>query len=424
MILRVKDFASKVGSGVTPRGGADVYLSEGIPFFRSQNISNEGLLLDDIVYISEEINESMSSTKLFPGDILLNITGASIGRCYYLPENFSDGNVNQHVCIIRPKKNVISSFLYYNLISKVGQDQIAFSQTGANREGLAKEDICNFLFNIPSLKEQKAIVDFLDKKTAEIDTQVSLIDKKVKALQKLKQSLISSVVTKGLTPNVELKDSGIEWLGTIPAHWEVKRLKDIAYLYSGLTGKSGDDFSPEPETGMRPYIPFTNILNNNQIDPSIVNYVRISDNEIQNVVKKGDLIFLMSSEDYDSIAKSAVVTSDIDVMYLNSFCRGLRIIHNNICPKFLNYLLSANVCRDALRFEARGFTRINIKIDKIASHFTFFPPIAEQQAIADYLDKKTAEIDTQIEVLNKKVATYKKLKQSLIDEVVTGKRKI
>ena len=112
MILRVKDFASKVGSGVTPRGGADVYLSEGIPFFRSQNITNEGLLLDDIVYISEEINESMSSTKLFPGDVLLNITGASIGRCYYLPENFSDGNVNQHVCIIRPKKNVISSFLY------------------------------------------------------------------------------------------------------------------------------------------------------------------------------------------------------------------------------------------------------------------------------------------------------------------------
>ena len=424
MILRVKDFASKVGSGVTPRGGADIYLSEGIPFFRSQNITNEGLLLDDIVYISEEINESMSSTKLFKGDVLLNITGASIGRCYYLPDNFSDGNVNQHVCIIRPKKNVISSFLYYNLISKIGQEQIAFSQTGANREGLAKEDICNFRFNIPSLKEQKVIVDFLDKKTAEIDTQISLIDKKVTALQKLKQSLISSVVTKGLTPNVELKDSGIEWLGTIPAHWEVKRLKDVAYLYSGLTGKSGDDFSPEPEAGMKPYIPFTNILNNNEIDPSIVNYVRISDNEIQNVVKKGDLIFLMSSEDYESIAKSAVVTSEIDTMYLNSFCRGLRITYNSLCSKFLNYLLSANICRDALRFEARGFTRINIKIDKIASHLIFFPPLTEQQAIADYLDKKTAEIDTQIDVLNKKATTYKKLKQSLIDEVVTGKRKI
>ena len=321
--------------------------------------------------------------------------------------------------------DISNNYMFYYSLSSQFQGQACATMCGVG--GLKRISplfMRTYKFAVPPLTEQQAIADYLDKKTAEIDTQVSLIDKKVKALQKLKQSLISSVVTKGLTPNVELKDSGIEWLGTIPAHWEVKRLKDIAYLYSGLTGKSGDDFSPEPETGMRPYIPFTNILNNNQIDPSIVNYVRISDNEIQNVVKKGDLIFLMSSEDYDSIAKSAVVTSDIDVMYLNSFCRGLRIIHNNICPKFLNYLLSANVCRDALRFEARGFTRINIKIDKIASHFTFFPPIAEQQAIADYLDKKTAEIDTQIEVLNKKVATYKKLKQSLIYEVVTGKRKI
>jgi type I restriction enzyme S subunit len=86
--------------------------------------------------------------------------------------------------------------------------------------------------------------------------------------------------------------------------------------------------------------------------------------------------------------------------------------------------LLANNCRDALRFEARGFTRINIKIDKIASHIIFYPPIEEQQAIADYLDEKTAEIDEQISNIDKKINTYKRLKQSLIDEVVTGKRKI
>ena len=424
MILRVKDFASKVGSGVTPRGGADVYLSEGIPFFRSQNITNEGLLLDDIVYISEEINESMSSTKLFPGDVLLNITGASIGRCYYLPENFSDGNVNQHVCIIRPKKNVISSFLYYNLVSKVGQDQIAFSQTGANREGLAKEDICNFLFNIPSLKEQKAIVDYLDKKTAEIDSQISLLENKQKAYEKLKQSLISEVVTCGLNPAVALKDSGIDWIGEIPTHWVVKRLKDVAYLYSGLTGKAGDDFTTEYEQGTKPYIPFTNVLNNNEVNPNNLGYVRIYKDDQQNRVQKNDLLFLMSSEDYESIAKSAVVSEDIEEVYLNSFCRGLRLKSKQIDSKFLNYLLSANKCRDALRFEARGFTRINIKIDKISSHFIFYPPIEEQQDIVYFLDKKTAEINENITLIDRKIKAYRRLKQSLIDEVITGKRKI
>ena len=218
---------------------------------------------------------------------------------------------------------------------------------------------------------------------------------------------------------IEMKDSGIEWIGVIPAHWEVKRLKDVSILFSGLTGKAGEDFSPEPEDGLKPYIPFTNVLNNREIDPNTVNYVRIDKGEEQNLVNKDDLIFLMSSEDYDSIAKSAVVTSNVGEVYLNSFCRGLHITKKSILPKFLNYLLLASSCRDELRFQARGFTRINIKIDKIASHFIFYPHIKEQQAIADYLDKKTAEIDEQITALEKKSDAYQRLKRSLISEVVT-----
>ena len=314
--------------------------------------------------------------------------------------------------------------MYYNLVSKVGQDQIAFSQTGANREGLAKEDICNFLFNIPSLKEQKAIVDYLDKKTAEIDSQISLLENKQKAYEKLKQSLISEVVTCGLNPAVALKDSGIDWIGEIPTHWEVKRLKDVAYLYSGLTGKAGDDFTTEYEQGTKPYIPFTNVLNNNEVNPNNLGYVRIYKDDQQNRVQKNDLLFLMSSEDYESIAKSAVVSEDIEEVYLNSFCRGLRLKSKQIDSKFLNYLLSANKCRDALRFEARGFTRINIKIDKISSHFIFYPPIEEQQDIVYFLDKKTAEINENITLIDRKIKAYRRLKQSLIDEVITGKRKI
>ena len=132
----------------------------------------------------------------------------------------------------------------------------------------------------------------------------------------------------------------------------------------------------------------------------------------------------MSSEDYESIAKSAVVSEDIEEVYLNSFCRGLRLKSKQIDSKFLNYLLSANKCRDALRFEARGFTRINIKIGKISSHFIFYPPIEEQQDIVYFLDKKTAEINENITLIDRKIKAYRRLKQSLIDEVITGKRKI
>ena len=90
MNLRIKDYTSKVGSGVTPKGGAESYLSSGIPLFRSQNVHNFGFLLDDIAYISEEIDEQMSGSRVMPGDVLLNITGASIGRCYFTSDDFNN----------------------------------------------------------------------------------------------------------------------------------------------------------------------------------------------------------------------------------------------------------------------------------------------------------------------------------------------
>lgn len=425
MRLRIKDLATKVGSGVTPKGGASVYQDDGIPLFRSQNVTNDGFLLDDIAYISEEIHKSMIGTRLMPNDVLLNITGASIGRCYYLPKNFKEGNVNQHVCIIRPKVNVvIPAFLYYSLISAVGQQMIDVCQTGANREGLTKEDICNFEFDIPSLADQQRMVTYLDTKLSEIDHQVSLLTSKRDAYLRLKKSIINHAVTHGLDPNVKMKDSGIEWIEEVPEHWRRMRLKDIAYLYSGLTGKSGDDFRCDNTKITKPYVPFTSILNNFKINSTDFPRVIMSDNETQNQVIVNDLLFLMSSEDYDSIAKSAVVNENLGEVYLNSFCRGLRFTSKDIFANFVNYQIQATNYRDALRFEARGFTRINIKIEKISSMFVCLPPLPEQRAIATYLDDKCAKIDTIVSNLGKQISRYADLKRSLIDEVITGKRAV
>ena len=321
--------------------------------------------------------------------------------------------------------DISNNYMFYYSLSSQFQGQACATMCGVG--GLKRISplfMRTYKFAVPPLTEQQAIADYLDKKTAEIDTQISLLENKQKAYEKLKQSLISEVVTCGLNPAVALKDSGIDWIGEIPTHWEVKRLKDVAYLYSGLTGKAGDDFTTEYEQGTKPYIPFTNVLNNNEVNPNNLGYVRIYKDDQQNRVQKNDLLFLMSSEDYESIAKSAVVSEDIEEVYLNSFCRGLRLKSKQIDSKFLNYLLSANKCRDALRFEARGFTRINIKIDKISSHFIFYPPIEEQQDIVYFLDKKTAEINENITLIDRKIKAYRRLKQSLIDEVITGKRKI
>ena len=250
------------------------------------------------------------------------------------------------------------------------------------------------------------------------------MEKQQDAYARLKKSIIYHTVTRGLNSNVSLKDSGVDWIGMIPEHWERFRLKDLGYMYSGLTGKSGDDFRCDDETRTKPYVPFTNVLNNTVVDNDNFHYVVMEDNEQQNQVKANDLLFLMSSEDYESIAKSAVVLGNPGETYLNSFCRGLRITDNNCYAPFLNYQLNSAQYRDALRFEARGFTRINIKIDRVASHFVSLPPFLEQQAITDYLDEKCSKIDAAIENIGKQIDALKRLKRALINEVVTGQRAV
>ena len=209
------------------------------------------------------------------------------------------------------------------------------------------------------------------------------------------------------------------WLQHIPKHWEVKRLKDLGFFYGGLSGKSGDDFQCEDENIIKPFIPYTNILNNFYVNSQVVKFVLINDNEEQNKVQKGDLLFLMSSEDYESIAKASVFCEDVDVMYLNSFCKGLRITNKKVYSPFLCYVLSNDECRDAIRLEAQGFTRINIKTGKVASASIPLPPLSEQEKIARYLDTKVEEIDQKVSLIEKKIERYQLLKKSIINKVVT-----
>ena len=196
-VKRLKLLVSKIGSGVTPSGGASVYLTTGIPLLRSQNIHFDGLKLDDVAYISEEINEGMSNSKIQEGDVLLNITGASIGRCFYVPNGFGRGNVNQHVCIIRPIVDIIDTiYLYLLLRSEIGQLQIRYQQTGANREGLNFEQLKNFSLPFPTnIEEQKSIVEFIEAKSKKIDAKIARTEKLIELLSEYRSTLISEVVT-------------------------------------------------------------------------------------------------------------------------------------------------------------------------------------------------------------------------------------
>ena len=194
-IIKLKFLTSKIGSGKTPKGGSEIYVSEGIPLLRSQNIHFDSIRLDDVVYITEEINQTMLSTVVKNKDILFNITGASIGRCNYI-EDINIANVNQHVCIIRPNKKIFYKYLNYFLQSDCGQNQVFLNQNGTSREGLNFEDLSNFYIILPKdIKEQKTVVSYLEKEIIKIYTTINKVKENIRLLEEYKTSLIHHVVT-------------------------------------------------------------------------------------------------------------------------------------------------------------------------------------------------------------------------------------
>ena len=185
----IGSLSTKVGSGVTPRGGETVYKSEGHSFVRSQNVGWGHLQLDDIAFIDKETHLRQKNTELQLDDVLLNITGASIGRSALVNKQIAGGNVNQHVCIIRTKDNLVPAFLCNFLLSNHGQKQIDSFQAGGNRQGLNFEQIRSIKITIPSTKEQTKIATLLHL----IDERIATQNKIIEDLKKLKSAIVDKL---------------------------------------------------------------------------------------------------------------------------------------------------------------------------------------------------------------------------------------
>ena len=224
----LKYLVTKIGSGKTPKGGAEVYTSSGVMLLRSQNVHFDGLRLDDVVHIDEDMDEGMASTRVQPNDVLLNITGASIGRCTVVPGVFEAANVNQHVCIIRPvAARLVPAFLNLVLQSPTIQNEIRFGENGSSREGLNFEQVGAFEIPLPSMALQMACVERAQASVLRVEQLIGEKQGLLDLLTEKRRALIANAVTRGLNPKVTMRDSGIEWLGDIPAHWSLLPLRRV-----------------------------------------------------------------------------------------------------------------------------------------------------------------------------------------------------
>jgi len=188
---RIGNFTKELGSGLTPRGGSSTYLDSGVPFIRSQNVLMNRLDQSDIAFISHKTHKDMDRSKVLPGDVLLNITGASIGRVTTVPEYIKEANVNQHVCRIRLTEEFVPKFVNYYLSSHSGQRQIMSFQAGATRQGLNYKQVRSILVPLTSNQEQQDIVKIL----ASTDNNLQLENKRREKLERIKKRLMNDLLT-------------------------------------------------------------------------------------------------------------------------------------------------------------------------------------------------------------------------------------
>ena len=321
---------------------------------------------------------------------------------------------SSEIFVLRPNKEVISQYLFYLSQSRDFQDKACATMCGVG--GLKRISplfMRTYEFDMPSIENQQRMVTYLDTKLSEIDHQVSLLTSKRDAYLRLKKSIINHAVTHGLNPNVKMKDSGIEWIGEVPEHWEVKRMKDICALSPNIKSCSEYEYgSYLPMEGLR----LDQIETSDELVSTLQGkYTPFEDNDL--LVAKVTPCFENGNI---AIAKGLTNgvgfgSSEIFVLRANKY--------NNI--RFLFYMSLSSKFQDkacATMCGVGGLKRISPLFMK--TYIMAIPPSTEQRAIATYLDDKCAKIDTIVSNLDKQISRYADLKRSLIDEVITGKRAV
>ncbi len=404
-VKRLKDFASIVRGG-SPRPAGDLRFYEGeIPFLKVGDLtSDEKVYLDRHTHTIKEAG--LSNTRFVASEtLMLTNSGATLGipKICIFPTTFNDG-----IAAFINLKNISKVFLFYLLKSRTRWylNQVSLGQGQPN---LNTGIISNTFFSSPPLAEQKVIADYLDRETAQIDRKIDLLTRKAEQYGQLKRSLISEIITCGLNKSVVMNDSGVEWIGEIPAHWEIKRVNDIAVRRksknTGLVEKNLLSLS------------YGKIIRRN-FDTSFG--LLPASFETYQIVDSGNIILRLTDLQNDWKSLRVGLAKERGIITSAYLCLHFS---KSIYTAFAYYLLFVY---DILKIFYRlgGGLRQSMKWEDIKILFVILPPLSEQKAIADYLDAQTAHINRVIETIHTQIENLRELRKTLINDVVTGKIKV
>jgi type I restriction enzyme S subunit len=332
----------------------------------------------------------------------------------YVPSDLEGVLCGYHLALIRPDEQIVDGkYLFRSFSARGINDQFRVAANGITRYGLGKHWLNNSVFLIPPLPEQRAIAAFLDRETARIDALVAKQERLIELLQEKRAALISHAVTKGLDPDVPMKDSGIPWLREIPAHWRLLQLRRVIEKFVDYRGKTLE----KVQDGI-PLITARNIKNGVINFDLSQEFIREEDYDswmVRGLPEVGDVLVTTEAP----LGESAQIV-DTRIALAQRIIL-LKAVKERITNNYLKYHFAASSGQGELWSHATGSTAIGIKAYHLRAILVTVPPIEEQENIAAHLDRETAKIDALIAKVQKMIERLQEYRTALISAAVTGK---
>lgn len=356
------------------------------------------------VYVDEDGYNYLSKSSLFGGEILVANVGAYAGLFCEMPTVDYPATLAPNMFLLRTNDVMLQHYLLYVGLSSFVWEQLCQKAISSAQPKLNKTDVKTTFIPIPPISEQKLIADYLDSKCAEFNSTLSDIQSQIEALEEYKRSVITEAVTKGLDPDVEMRDSGVQWIGEIPTHWTLIR---IGSLYGLRTQKVSDiDYPPLSVTKMG-------------VLPQLDTVAKTNAHDDRKLIVKGDFVINSRSDRRGSCGISDYTGS---VSLINTVLFPITEMN----PRYYNWYFHTVGFADEFYRWGHGIVDDlwTTGWQDMKNILISVPPLDEQQRIADYLDSKCAEIDNIITEKKQQIETIEEYKKSLIFEYVTGKKEV
>lgn len=376
--------------------------------------------------IGNKSKEDLTKYKLvYPNDIVVNSMNVIIGSVG-LSDYF--GATSPVYYMLYPR-NYKDSVKYYTYLFQTKEFQSKLVGYGngimEHRMRIPMMNLNKVHLPYPDSLEQKSIADFLDKKTEEIDNIISKTKKAIEEYKRYKQSLITETVTKGLDKDVEMKDSGIEWIGEIPEHWDTIKFKDLFKFGSGLTITKSDLLDEGIKVinygEIHSKYKFDLDINRDELKCVDKSYL---ENRKNALINKGDFVFCDTSEDREGSGNCIVLRENNDELIFAGSHTVTARLRRNENPIYIRYMIMASSIKEQISSTVVGIKVYSITQAILKTIIGVIPPLKEQEQIVSYLDKKTNQIDQIISTKEKLLIEMEAYKKSLIYETVTGKREV